>query len=53
LVTTTKIKGGTGLRRGQNGPQRKRHILVDTLKLVLLINVHPANVQHRGGANRV
>mgnify|MGYP001612965196 FL=1 len=29
---------------------RKRHILVDTLGLILLVCVHPANVQDRDGA---
>ena len=29
---------------------RKRHLLVDTLGLILLVCVHPANVQDRDGA---
>ena len=29
---------------------RKRHILTDTLGLLLGVNVHPANVQDRDGA---
>ena len=29
---------------------RKRHVLTDTLGLLLAINVHPANVQDRDGA---
>ena len=29
---------------------RKRHILTDTLGLLLAVNVHPANVQDRDGA---
>jgi putative transposase len=29
---------------------RKRHILVDTLGLILLVCVHPANIQDRDGA---
>ena len=29
---------------------RKRHLLVDTLGLILLVKVHPANVQDRDGA---
>ena len=29
---------------------RKRHVLVDTLGLILLVCVHPANVQDRDGA---
>lgn len=29
---------------------RKRHLLVDTLGLILLVVVHPANIQDRDGA---
>jgi len=29
---------------------RKRHILVDTIGLILGVVVHPANIQHRDGA---
>lgn len=29
---------------------RKRHLLVDTLGLILLVCVHPANIQDRDGA---
>ena len=29
---------------------RKRHILIDTIGLLLLVRVHPANVQDRDGA---
>jgi len=32
---------------------RKRHILVDTLGLLLSVIVHPANVQDRDGAEAV
>jgi hypothetical protein len=32
---------------------RKRHLLVDTLGLVLQVVVHPANVQDRKGGRRV
>ena len=29
---------------------RKRHLLVDTLGLILAVVVHPANIQDRDGA---
>ncbi len=32
---------------------RKRHILIDTIGLLLTVHVHPANVQDRDGANLV
>ena len=32
---------------------RKRHLLVDALGLILLVKVHPANVQDRDGAKLV
>jgi putative transposase len=38
-----------GLRRGQEGHGRKRHILVDTLGLLLSVIVHPADIQDRDG----
>ena len=47
-------KGGLarsfGLRRGQEVGGRKRHILVDTLGLLLSVVVHPADIQDRDGA---
>jgi len=46
-VKTTE-KGAARLRRGQersNG--RKRHILVDTLGLLIAVVVHPADIQDR------
>jgi hypothetical protein len=40
-----------GLRRGQEDQRyRKRHILVDTLGLLLSVVVHPADLQDRDGA---
>jgi hypothetical protein len=38
-----------GLRRGQEGQGRKRHILVDTLGFFLSVIVHPADIQDRDG----
>ncbi len=38
-----------GYDAGQKVAGRKRHILVDTLGLILLVWVHPANVQDRAG----
>ena len=32
---------------------RKRHIVVDTLGLLLAVAVHPANIQDRDGAKLV
>src|SRR6202043_2506064 len=48
-------KGGSaldpkGFDAGKKITGRKRHILVDTLGLLLSVAVHPANVQDRDGA---
>jgi hypothetical protein len=47
-------KGGLGsilrLRRGKKIKGSKRHILVNTLGLLLNVVVHPADVQDRDGA---
>jgi hypothetical protein len=40
----------SGYDAGKKVTGRKRHILVDTLGLLLNIVVHPANVQDRDGA---
>jgi transposase len=50
-------KGGASLDRqgcdaGKKVAGRKRHILVDTLGLLLSVAVHPANVQDRDGGPR-
>lgn len=42
--------GPKGYDAGKKVTGRKRHILVDTLGLVLLVVVHPANIQDRDGA---
>jgi hypothetical protein len=43
----------SGYDAGKKGWGRKRHILVDTLGLLLNVVVHPANVQDRDGARLV
>jgi putative transposase len=42
-----------GYDAGKKIMGRKRHILVDTLGLILAVVVHPANVQDRDGARLV
>jgi putative transposase len=42
-----------GLMRARRSPGRKRHILVDTLGLLLNVVVHPGDVQDRDGARLV
>src|ERR1700693_6255551 len=42
-----------GLMRARSSPGRKRHILVDTLALLLNVVVHPGDVQDRDGARLV
>ena len=51
-VKTTE-KGGPGLRRRQARKWPKRHILVDTLGLLLVVVVHAANIQECDGAKLV
>jgi putative transposase len=46
----TRTSGRTGYDAGKKVKGRKRHLLVDTLGLVLCVVVHPANVQDRDGA---
>ena len=53
-----RSKGGStldpqGFDAGKKVTGRKRHILVDTLGLLLNVVVHPANVQDRDGARLV
>ncbi len=48
-VKTTEQGGPRGYDAGKKISGRKRHLLVDTLGLVLLVVVHPANVQDRDG----
>jgi putative transposase len=43
-------KGIRGYDAGKKVNGRKRHIGVDTLGLLMLVVVHPANIQDRDGA---
>ncbi len=52
-VKTTEQGGPHGYDGGKKVNGRKRHILVDTLGLLLQGVVHPANVQDREGAKLV
>jgi putative transposase len=52
-VKTTEIAGERGYDAGKKVKGRKRHILVDTLGLLLLVVVHAASIQDRDGAKRV
>ncbi|WP_225430183.1 transposase [Deinococcus detaillensis] len=49
-VWTTEAGGPRGYDGGKKISGRKRHILVDTLGLVMGIVVHPADIQDRAGA---
>ncbi|MDA0837132.1 MAG: IS5 family transposase [Planctomycetota bacterium] len=52
-VKTTEVGGERGYDAGKKVTGRKRHILVDTLGLLLEVVVHPANIQDRDGAKLV
>jgi putative transposase len=49
-VKTTEVGGERGYDAGKKVNGRKRHIVVDTLGLILAVVVHPANVQDYEGA---
>ena len=49
-VKTANHGGIRGYDAGKRVVGRKRHLLVDTLGLILLVVVHPANIQDRDGA---
>jgi len=49
-VKTTSVRGVRGYDAGKKVKGRKRHILVDTLGLLLIVIVHAANIQDRDGA---
>jgi putative transposase len=49
-VKTTEVGGPRGYDAGKKVTGRKRHLLVDTMGLILLVMVHPADVQDRDGA---
>ena len=52
-VKTTESGGPAGYDAGKKVTGRKRHVVVDTLGLPLVAQVHPANVQDRDGAPAV
>jgi len=52
-VKTTNHGGERGYDAGKRIMGRKRHLLVDSLGLILLAVVHPANIQDRDGAKQV
>jgi len=49
-VKTTSVKGVRGYDAGKNVNGRKRHILVDTMGLLLMVLVHADSIQDRDGA---
>jgi putative transposase len=49
-VKTTEQGGPRGYDAAKKVTGRKRHLLVDTMGLILLVIVHPADVQDRDGA---
>ena len=52
-VKTTETPGIRGYDAGKKVKGRKRHILVDTTGLLLMVIVHAANIQDRDGAKLV
>jgi len=52
-VKTTETPGIRGYDAGKKVNGRKRHILVDTLGLLLMVVVHAAHIQDRDGAKLV
>ncbi len=52
-IKTTEQGGPRGYDAGKKVKGRKRHILVDTLGLLLAVVVHPADIQDRDGAKLV
>ena len=52
-MKTTDVKGVRGYDAGKKIKGRKRHILVDTLGLLLMVVVHTADIQDRDGAKQV
>ena len=52
-VKTTEQGGSRGYDAGKHINGRKRHIIVDTIGLLLAIVVHAANIQDRDGAKMV
>ncbi len=52
-IKSSESSGERGYDAGKKINGRKRHILVDTLGLVLMVMVMPANVQDRDGARQL
>jgi putative transposase len=52
-VKTTETRGERGYDAGKKVKGRKRHILVDTMGLLLTVVVHVAGIQDRDGAKKV
>jgi putative transposase len=52
-VTTTSVGGVRGDRGTKKLSGRKRHIVVDTIGLVLTVSVHAVNLQDRAGVPHV
>lgn len=52
-VKSTESGGPAGYDSGKKVKGRKRHVVVDTLGLPLVLQVHPADVQDRDGAPAV
>lgn len=52
-VKTTEQRGVRGYDAGKKVKGRKRHILVDTMGLLLIVVVHAASIQDRDGAKLV
>ena len=52
-IKTTETPGVRGYDAGKKIKGRKRHILVDTIGLLLIVVVHTANIQDRDGAKLV
>jgi putative transposase len=52
-VKPTETPGVRGYDAAKKVKERKRHILVDTIGLLLIVVVHSANIQDRDGAKFV
>ena len=52
-VKTTEVAGPRGYDAGKKVKGRKRHLVVDTMGLLLAVAVHPADLQDRDGARLV
>lgn len=52
-IKTTETPGVRGDDAGKKVNGRKRHIIVDTMGLLLIVFVHAANIQDRDGARQV